>query len=70
VIAWVCEVLRDHNVSIESFIQHWRDPEQPVALVMTTHEAKQADIDAACEEIEKLECVNAEPCLMRIEPLE
>ena len=70
VIAEVSAILRDHNVSIESFIQHGRDPEQPVALVMTTHEAKQADIAAACEKIEQLDSVNAEPCLMRIEPLE
>lgn len=70
VIAEVSAILRDHNVSIESFIQHGRDPEQPVALVMTTHEAKQADIMAACEVIKDLKSVNAEPCLMRIEPLE
>jgi len=70
VIAEVSAILRDHDVSIESFIQHGRDPEQPVALVMTTHEAKQADIHAACAKIETLDSVNAEPCLMRIEPLE
>ena len=70
VIAEVSAVLRDHNVSIESFIQHGRDPNQPVALVMTTHEAKQADIQAACEAIKDLSSVNADPCLMRIEPLE
>jgi len=70
VIADVSAVLRDHNVSIESFIQHGRDPDQSVALVMTTHEAKQADIKAACDAIQTLNSVNAEPCLMRIEPLE
>jgi len=70
VIAEVSAILRDHNVSIESFIQHGLDPQQAVALVLTTHEAKQADIEAACQKIETLECVNAEPCLMRIEPLE
>ncbi len=70
VIAEISAILRDHNVSIESFIQHGRDPEQPVALVMTTHEARQADITSACEAIKTLGCVNDEPCLMRIEPLE
>lgn len=70
VIADVSAILRDHNVSIESFIQHGRDPSQPVALVMTTHEAKQADIKAACAVIKGLNSVSAEPCLMRIEPLE
>lgn len=70
VIAEVSAILRDHNVSIESFIQHGRDPDQPVALVMTTHEAKQADIKTACDAIKELNSVSAEPCLMRIEPLE
>jgi len=70
VIAEVSAILRDHNVSIESFIQHGRDPDAPVALVMTTHEAKQADIKAACDAIKNLNSVSAEPCLMRIEPLE
>ena len=70
VIADVSAILRDHNVSIESFIQHGRDPGQPVSLVLTTHEAKQADIKAACESIKSLRCVQGDPCLMRIEPLE
>jgi len=70
VIAEISAILRDHNVSIESFIQHGRDPNAPVALVMTTHEAKQADIKAACEAIKALGSVSAEPCLMRIEPLD
>ncbi len=69
VIADVSAILRDHDVSIESFIQHGRDPEAPVALVMTTHEAKQASIKAACDQIKELECVSNEPCLMRIEEL-
>ena len=70
VIADVSAVLRDHHVSIESFIQHGRDPEQPVALVLTTHEARQANMDAACAAIKDLTSVSAEPCLMRIEDLD
>lgn len=70
VIAEVSTILRDYNVSIESFIQHGRDTQQPVALVLTTHEAKQADINAACDVIKALKCVSDEPCLMRIEELE
>ncbi|MGB0720170.1 MAG: homoserine dehydrogenase [Bdellovibrionales bacterium] len=69
VIADISAILRDHNVSIESFIQHGRDPGQPVTLVMITHEARQADIAAACKAIEGLDCVNAAPRLIRIEDL-
>jgi len=70
VIADISAVLRDHNVSIESFIQHGRDPGQPVALVMTTHEAKHADIAGACEVIQNFASVKDEPCLLRIEELD
>lgn len=70
VIADISGILRDHNVSIESFLQHGRDPGQPVSVVLTTHEAKQADMNRACDAIKALSSVNAEPCLMRIEELE
>ncbi|MGH1399352.1 MAG: homoserine dehydrogenase [Alphaproteobacteria bacterium] len=70
VIADITAALRDHNVSIESFIQHGRDPGQKVALVMTTHEARHADIAAACEIIQAHDSVSGEPCLIRIEELD
>ena len=70
VIADVSAILRDHDVSIESFLQHGRDPGQPVAVVLTTHEARHADMTRACDAIKGLKSVNAEPCLMRIEELE
>lgn len=70
VIADVSAILRDHSVSIESFIQHGRDPGQPVSLVLSTHEAKQADMNRACDAIKGLKSVNGDPCLLRIEDLE
>lgn len=70
VIAEISAILRDHNVSIESFIQHGRSADQPVPLVMTTHEARQSDITEACSNIKTLKCVTGEPLMMRIENLE
>ena len=69
VIADVGAILRDHQVSIESFVQRGRDPEQPVAVVLITHDAKHADMVKACKKIAALKCAVDEPCLIRIEEL-
>lgn len=70
VLADVSAILRDHNVSIEAFLQRGRDPGQPVPLVMTTHETRHKDMTAACDAIENLPNVLEKPCLMPIETLE
>lgn len=69
VIADVSAILRDHRISIESLIQHGRDPEQPVAVVLTTHDARRSSIMEACKEIADLPSVQEKPCVMRIEEL-
>ncbi|MCB1532453.1 MAG: homoserine dehydrogenase [Alphaproteobacteria bacterium] len=67
VIADVSAILRDHDASIESMVQHGRDPGQPVSVVLVTHDVKRGDIEAACEEISKLKSCLEKPYLMRIE---
>lgn len=69
VLADVSAILRDHNVSIETLLQRGRDPEQPVPLVLTTHDVRQADMAGACGKISALGSVVEPPCLMRIETL-
>ena len=69
VIADVSAILRDHNISIESLIQHGRDPDQPVSVVMTTHETRHADMADACKLIHESGVTLDAPCLMRIEEL-
>ena len=70
VIADVSAILRDQNISIEGLVQRGRDPDQPVPVVMTTHETRHGDIVGACELFRKLDAVVDEPCLMRVEELE
>jgi homoserine dehydrogenase len=66
VLADVSAILRDHRISIESLLQRGRDPDQPVPVVITTHESRHADMQEACRLIGALKsCVEA-PCLMRI----
>lgn len=67
VIADVSAILRDLHISIESVIQHGRDPDQPVDVMITTHTAKQKHMSEACARIANLACSVSKPCLMRIE---
>ncbi|MCB9989232.1 MAG: homoserine dehydrogenase [Rhodospirillales bacterium] len=67
VLAEVTALLRDYGVSMESVMQHGHDSDRPVALIMTTHEARQSDVEAACEKIAALPSVVAAPTVMRIE---
>lgn len=67
VLADVSAILRDQNISIESLIQHGRDPDQPVSVVITTHEARRGDLLKACDLIGALDESVEAPALMRIE---
>lgn len=69
VIADVSAILRDHQISIESLVQHGRDPDQPVAVVLITHEVTLGDVVKACAQIGKLTVVAEPPCLLRIDEL-
>lgn len=67
VIADVAAILRDHDVSIESILQHGHDPGQEVPLVLTTHEVLAENMLTARDLIARLDVVVGAPCLMRIE---
>jgi homoserine dehydrogenase len=66
VIADISAILRDQKISMESVLQQGRDPNQPVDLVMTTHESRRANIAESCRQIARLDSVVGEPCLMRV----
>ncbi len=68
VIADVAAVLRDHGVSLESLLQHGRNPHEPVAVVLLTHEVREHAMRAALDRIAALDAVLEPPALIRIEP--
>jgi len=70
VVADISTILRDHNISIEGFVQRMRDPDQPVPIVLTTHDVRYGDVVEACKQFQKLDSVVDDPCLMRVEELE
>ena len=47
VMADVAACLRDHEVSIEALIQRARNPDEPVPIVLTTHETAEAQMTGA-----------------------
>ncbi len=69
VIAGVTAALRDENVSMESMIQRSRDPDEPVPVVITTHETEEAGMMKALATIGGLDTVVEPPRMIRIESL-
>lgn len=70
VLAEVAGILNSHDISIETLIQIGRDPDQPVTIIMTTHEANSGQVNKAIEEISKSDKSIAAPCVIPIEPLD
>lgn len=70
VLADVSAVLRDEKISIESLVQRGRSEaeNQPVAVMLISHEAREADMARAMKRIGKLRSVLQPPALIRIEP--
>lgn len=67
VIADISAVLRDHRVSLESVLQRGRDPDQPVPVILTTHETSEDSMRKVMEGITKLKTIAEPPHVMRIE---
>jgi homoserine dehydrogenase len=67
VLAEIAAIMRDHKISIEAVLQRGHNPGKPVSIVMMSHKARRADMEAATAEISNLASVAGKPCLMRIE---
>ena len=57
-----------HDISIASLIQHENadDSDDPVPLILTTHEVREGDLLEAVDAIEKLACVKGKIVRMRV----
>ncbi|HEY0835451.1 MAG TPA: homoserine dehydrogenase [Azospirillum sp.] len=67
VIAEVAAALRDHNVSMESFLQRGRAPGEAVPVVLTTHDTDEAAMQRALAAIAAQAAVLEPPRMIRIE---
>ncbi len=68
VLAQIARILGDNQISIASVSQTEVDAET-VPVIFITHEAREADIQCALEEIGKLDVVRSEPVMLRIEDM-
>lgn len=69
VLATIAQSLADQHVSIESMIQRGRAPDEKVAIVIITHDARESSVIAAIKTIEKAGSVVEPPCMIRMERL-
>jgi homoserine dehydrogenase len=67
VLSKISGILGKHEISIKSVHQQGRDFVGAVPVVMITHEAKEAAVQAALSEIDQLDIVKDETVLIRIE---
>jgi homoserine dehydrogenase len=67
VLAQLATILGDHQISISEMVQEGvRAPDQPVAVVVTTHEAREGDVQKALSRIDGLPSVMEKTRLIRI----
>ena len=66
VLAQICDVCWKHDISIAAVIQKEAVSKEFVPLVMTTHLAKEGDLQMAIEKIDKLDAVKYKTKIIRI----
>ncbi len=67
VLAQFTGILGAHNISIESVLQKGESVDGHVPVCIITHEAQEADVDAALREIKALDAIEGDPVRLRIE---
>ncbi len=66
VLAQICNIFWKYNISIAAVIQKEAVSEEFVPLVLTTHLAKEGQLQTAIEEVDKLDVVKARTQIIRI----
>lgn len=66
VLAQICNIFWKYNISIAAVIQKEAVSENFVPIVMTTHLAKEGDLQAAIMQVDKLDIVKAQTKVIRI----
>jgi len=69
VLSKISGILGRHNISIHSVIQKGRRVKGVVSIFLLTHEARDADVRKALNEIDRLSVVQDKTMLIRIEDL-
>lgn len=70
VLSKISGILGEHNISLETVIQRWRQVGKSVPIVMMTHEAMEHDITAALTRINELSFITEKTHLIRVAELD
>jgi homoserine dehydrogenase len=66
VLAQICNIFWKHSISIASVLQKEAITEESVPVVITTHLAREGDLQAAIEQVDRLDFVRAATKIIRI----
>jgi homoserine dehydrogenase len=66
VLAQICNIFWQHNISIAAVIQKEAVSAESVPVVITTHVAGEGDLQAAIEQVDRMDAVKAKTKVMRI----
>jgi homoserine dehydrogenase len=66
VLAQICNIFWKHNISIAAVIQKEAVSAEFVPIIMTTHLAREGDLQKAIEQVDKLDVVKAKTRVIRI----
>jgi homoserine dehydrogenase len=67
VLADIAGICRDQGISVASLIQHAHAPEEPVDIVLTTHQTRESHMQQALRQVAMLATLMAPPQMIRIE---
>ena len=67
ILGEVAAIFAEHGVSLASVEQPCSEPSQPTMLIVITHRACEKDVEAACEQIGRLESVRGKATVIRVE---
>jgi homoserine dehydrogenase len=70
VLARIATILGQGNIGISSVIQPEGHAGESVPLILMIHDAPNAAVTAALEQISKLDAIKAPPVLLRVESFE
>jgi homoserine dehydrogenase len=65
-MAKVTDILGSEGISLSAVLQHEDDAGQFVPVVITTHQARRGDVQAAIAKIKELDAIQGEPVMLRI----
>ncbi len=66
VLAGISKIFHKYGISIEKLLQNGRQENLPVSIIFITHAVEFGKLAKACQEIQKMDFVLDEPCIIKV----